>query len=81
MDEAPIEGVISVPLQEAQRRKLKKYEIPELVGDDDWRLEVGEHDLEAAWRGGLVDVHVLCGDDLPTTPAAPASERVAVTRH
>jgi diguanylate cyclase (GGDEF)-like protein len=57
------------------------YGIRELVDDDNGTLAAVEHDLEAAWRGGLVDVHVLCGDDLPTTPAAPASERVAVTRH
>jgi hypothetical protein len=32
VDTAPIGGAIAVPLPEAQRRKLKKYEIPELTG-------------------------------------------------
>src|SRR5436853_5352815 len=32
VDTAPIGGAISVPLPEAQRKQLKKYDIPELVG-------------------------------------------------
>lgn len=32
VDPAPLGGAIAVPLPERQRRRLKKYEIPELVG-------------------------------------------------
>lgn len=32
VDSAPLGGAISVPLSEAQKKQLKKYEIPELVG-------------------------------------------------
>jgi hypothetical protein len=32
VETAPLGGAIAVPLPEAQRRKLKKYEIPELAG-------------------------------------------------
>jgi hypothetical protein len=32
VDVAPINGAIAVPLPEKERRRLKKYEIPELVG-------------------------------------------------
>ncbi len=32
VDAAPLGGAISVPLPESQRRRLRKYEIPELVG-------------------------------------------------
>jgi len=32
VDPAPLGGAISVPLPEAQRRKLKRYDLPELAG-------------------------------------------------
>lgn len=32
VDPAPLDGAISVPLPEADRKRLKKYDIPELVG-------------------------------------------------
>src|ERR1700688_2929177 len=32
VDAAPLGGAIAVPLPEAQRKKLQKYEIPELAG-------------------------------------------------
>jgi len=57
------------------------YGVRELIDDDNATLAAVEHDLEAAWREGLVDIHVLCGDELPMPPTTPDSGASAVTRH
>ena len=57
------------------------YGVLELVDDDNGTLAAVEHDLEAAWRGGLVDVHVLTGTEFPTTRASPDTVIGTATRH
>jgi hypothetical protein len=41
------------------------YGVIELVDDDNGTLAAVEHDLETAWRSGLVDVHILTGAEFP----------------
>ena len=55
------------------------YGVRELVDDDNGTLAAVEHDLEAAWRDGLVDVHVLSGADIPGRLAFPDAALAAVT--
>jgi diguanylate cyclase (GGDEF)-like protein len=51
------------------------YGIRELVDTDNETLAAVERDLEAAWRDGYVDLHVLAGGDSPR-PAGGASSTV-----
>ena len=55
------------------------YGVRELVDDDNGTLAAVEHDLEAAWRDGLVDVHVLSGAEIPGRLAFPDVALGAVT--
>ena len=55
------------------------YGVRELVDDDNGTLAAVEHDLEAAWRDGLVDVHVLSGAEIPERLAFPDAALAAVT--
>ena len=57
------------------------YGIRELVDDDNGTLAAVEHDLEAAWRDGLVDVHVLTGAEFPERVAFPDTAIAAATSH
>jgi hypothetical protein len=58
------------------------YGIHELVDDENETLAAVEHDLEAALRDGLVDVHILSGADLPRTQSTPATAAsTTATRH
>ena len=56
------------------------YGIRELVDAENETLAAVEHDLEAAWRDGFVDVHVINGSDLPLPLVVPQSP-ATVTRH
>jgi predicted signal transduction protein with EAL and GGDEF domain len=55
------------------------YGVLELVDDDNGTLAAVEHDLEAAWRGGLVDVHVLVGTEFPVPLPLPDTAIAGVT--
>ena len=57
------------------------YGVLELVDDDNGTLAAVEHDLEAAWRGGLVDVHVLVGAEFTGPRPSPDTAIAGVTRH
>jgi len=52
VDVAPINGAISVPLPEKERKRLQKYEIPELVGS---RQALGSQLLDGRLRKPLLD--------------------------
>jgi hypothetical protein len=52
VDPAPIGGAISVPLPEKERRRLKRYEIPELVGS---RQAIGSQLLDGRLRHPMLD--------------------------
>src|SRR5438105_6791434 len=52
VDVAPINGAISVPLPEKERKRLQKYEIPELVGS---RQALGSQLLDGRLREPLLD--------------------------
>src|SRR5205085_12051838 len=52
VDVAPINGAISVPLPESERKRLQKYEIPELVGS---RQAIGPQLLDGRLRKPLLD--------------------------
>src|SRR5689334_8150959 len=52
VDVAPINGAIAVPLPEKERRRLKKYEIPELVGS---RQALGSQLIDGRLRHPLLD--------------------------
>jgi hypothetical protein len=52
VDPAPIGGAISVPLQPAQQRRMKKYELPELVGS---RQAIGSQLIDGRLPHPLVD--------------------------
>src|SRR5436853_1774343 len=52
VDVAPINGAISVPLPEKQRKRLQKYEIPELVGS---RQALGSQLIDGRLRHPMLD--------------------------
>lgn len=52
VDPAPLDGAIATPLPEAQRRRLKKYEIPELAGA---RQALGSQLVAGALPRPLID--------------------------
>src|SRR5262245_20645785 len=52
VDVAPLGGAIAVPLPEKERRRLKKYEIPELVGS---RQAIGSQLIDGRLRQPLLD--------------------------
>jgi len=52
VDPAPLGGAIATPLPEAQRRKLKKYDIPELSGA---RQALGSQLIDGALPRPLID--------------------------
>jgi hypothetical protein len=52
VDVAPINGAISVPLPESERKRLQKYEIPELVGS---RQAIGSQLVDGRLRKPLLD--------------------------
>ncbi|HYU23677.1 MAG TPA: hypothetical protein VEO74_00620 [Thermoanaerobaculia bacterium] len=52
VEPAPLGGAIAVPLPEAQRRRLKKYEIPELAGA---RQALGSQLIDGALPRPLID--------------------------
>src|SRR6185503_15189728 len=55
VDPAPLGGAIAVPVPEKQRRKLKKYEIPELAGA---RQAIGPQLVDGRLPNPLIDYHV-----------------------
>jgi hypothetical protein len=52
VDPAPIGGAIAVPLQPAQQRRMKRYELPELVGS---RQAIGSQLIDGRLPRPLVD--------------------------
>src|SRR4051794_19630454 len=52
VDTAPIGGAISIPLPEKERRRLKRYEIPELVGS---RQAIGSQLIDGRLRKPILD--------------------------
>src|SRR5438445_12862112 len=52
VDKAPLGGAIATPLPEAQRKQLRKYEIPELAGS---KQALGSQLLDGALPPPLVD--------------------------
>jgi hypothetical protein len=52
VDAAPLGGAISVPLPEKERRRLKRYEIPELVGS---RQAIGSQLIDGRLRLPVLD--------------------------
>jgi hypothetical protein len=59
VDEAPISGAISVPITERDRKRLKKYEIPELVGS---RQALGSQLIDGELPKPIVDYRVHAGN-------------------
>src|SRR3954471_18403372 len=55
VDAAPLGGAIAIPLPERERKKLAKYDIPELVGS---RQAVGPQRIDGRLRKPLVDYSV-----------------------
>ena len=55
VDPAPLGGAMSVPLPEKHRRKLKRYEIPELTGS---RQAIGSQLVNGDLPRPLLDYHV-----------------------
>jgi hypothetical protein len=58
VESAPLGGAIAVPLPEKHRRKLKRYEIPELVGS---RQAIGSQLINGALPKPLLDYSVRSG--------------------
>ena len=52
VDTAPLGGAISIPLPEKERRRLKRYEIPELVGS---RQAIGSQLIDGRLRKPILD--------------------------
>src|SRR5436190_19640847 len=52
VDAAPLGGAIAVPLPEKERRRLKRYEIPELVGS---RQAIGSQLIDGRLRQPILD--------------------------
>src|SRR5438034_5749158 len=52
VDAAPLGGAIAVPLPEQERRRLKRYEIPELVGS---RQAIGSQLIDGRLRQPILD--------------------------
>src|SRR5918911_5111435 len=52
VDAAPVGGAISVPLPESQRKRLQRYEIPELVGS---RQALGSQLIDGRLRQPILD--------------------------
>src|SRR5438067_3835846 len=52
VDVAPINGAIAVPLPEAERKRLQKYEIPELAGS---RQALGSQLIDGALPSPILD--------------------------
>src|SRR5258706_13202419 len=52
VDAAPLGGAISVPLPEKERRRLRRYEIPELVGS---RQAIGSQLIDGRLRQPILD--------------------------
>jgi hypothetical protein len=59
VDEAPLGGAIAIPLPERERKKLKKYDIPELVGS---RQAVGPQRIDGRLPKPLVDYSATTSD-------------------
>jgi len=59
VDAAPLGGAIAIPLPERERKKLAKYDIPELVGS---RQAVGPQLIDGRLRRPLVDYSVTTTD-------------------
>jgi hypothetical protein len=59
VDAAPLGGAIAVPLPERERRKLSKYDIPELVGS---RQAVGPQRIDGRLPRPLVDFNINTSD-------------------
>jgi len=57
------------------------YGVIELVDDDNGTLAAVEHDLETAWRSGLVDVHILTGAEFAAPRASSEALSSTATRH
>ncbi|HYM60454.1 MAG TPA: hypothetical protein VEZ11_06130 [Thermoanaerobaculia bacterium] len=55
VDAAPLGGVIAVPLQEKQRKQMKKYDLPELVGA---RQALGSQLVDGELPRPLIDYEV-----------------------
>ncbi len=58
VDPAPLGGAIAVPLSERERRKLKKYEIPELIGA---RQAIGSQLINGQLPKPVLDYYVQNG--------------------
>jgi hypothetical protein len=58
VDEAPLGGVIAIPLPETQRRQMKRYDVPELVGA---RQALGSQLVEGRLPRPLFDFVVTNG--------------------
>jgi hypothetical protein len=59
VDEAPLGGAIAIPLPERERKKLAKYDIPELAGG---RQAVGPQRIDGHLRRPLVDYSATTAD-------------------
>jgi hypothetical protein len=59
VDEAPLGGAIAIPLPERERKKLAKYDIPELAGS---RQAVGPQRIDGHLRRPLVDYSATTTD-------------------
>ncbi|MCU1230625.1 MAG: hypothetical protein JWO97_3509 [Acidobacteria bacterium] len=59
VDEAPISGAIAVPITERDRKRLRKYEIPELVGS---RQALGSQLIDGELPKPIVDYRVHSSD-------------------
>src|SRR5438132_10584603 len=55
VDTAPLGGAIAVPLPERERKKLAKYDIPELVGS---RQAIGPQRIEGRLPRPLIDFNI-----------------------
>src|SRR5256885_16659425 len=55
VDTAPLGGAIAVPLPERERKKLAKYDIPELVGS---RQAIGPQRIEGRLPRPLFDFNI-----------------------
>ncbi|HEV7484204.1 MAG TPA: hypothetical protein VGQ65_00875 [Thermoanaerobaculia bacterium] len=59
VDEAPLGGAIAIPLPERERKKLAKYDIPELVGS---RQAIGPQRIDGRLPKPLVDYSATTTD-------------------
>jgi tellurite resistance-related uncharacterized protein len=59
VDEAPLGGAIAIPLPERERKKLAKYDIPELVGS---RQAVGPQRIDGRLPKPLLDYSATTSD-------------------